>query len=180
MLSKYGNNPTLVTSAVFVTLLLAVYNFLWSTPNNNTTGPEMKPAGLFNVLTADLKLLQSLLGDGSLQSIDLVEAYLAQIHKHDDYLHAMVSIAPQYSLVTRAKLLDQERKNGQLRGPLHGIPIILKVNHICPDRFPCVNDEGQYCNPPQPWNDNICWKSCLARLPSQEECEDRGQGQSSS
>lgn len=169
-----------MTSLVLFTLSLAVYNFSWGTPNIRSMGPNMKPAGFFNVLTADLKLLQRRLGDGSLQSIDLVEAYLAQIHKHDDYLHAMVSIAPKHSLVIRATMLDRERKNGQLRIPLHGIPIILKVDLICPDAFPCTNDEGQYCNPPQPWNDNVSWQSCPARLPSQEECEDRGQGQSSS
>ena len=131
MPSKHGDNATLLSSAMLITLLLAVYNFPWGTSNNNMIGLDMKPAGLFNVLTADLKWFQCQLGDGSLQSIDLVEAYLAQTHKHDDYLHAMVSIAPQESLVTRAKILDQERKNGQLRSPLHGIPIILKVRILC-------------------------------------------------
>lgn len=178
MSSKYNYKATLVTSVVLITLSLAAYNFWSGTPNISAPGPDMKPAGLFNVLTADLKLLQRRLGDGSLRSIDLVEAYLAQIHKNDDYLHAMVSIAPRDSLVLRAKILDQERENGQLRSPLHGIPIILKVNLMCPDPFPYTDDQGQHCHPPQPWNDNFGWQSCLARLPSQEECEDRGQGQS--
>lgn len=147
---KYTSNATRLTCAVLFTLLLAVYNLWWATPDNNITGSDMKSAGLFDVPTADLKLLQRQLGDGSLQSIDLVEAYLAQIHKHDDYLHAMVSIAPQDGLIARAKILDQERKNGQVRGPLHGIPIILKVTLMCSDSFASADDKGQYCNPPQP------------------------------
>ena len=148
MPSKHYYKATLVASLVLINLSLAVYNFWWDTPNISAPAPDMKRPGLFNVLTADLKLLQRRLGDGSLHSVDLTEAYLAQIHKHDHYLHAMVSIAPRDSLVTRAKILDQERKNGQLRGPLHGIPIILKVNIMCPDPFPYTDDEGQYCNPP--------------------------------
>ena len=136
MPSNYGNNATLVTSTVFITLLLAAYSFWRGTPNNSATVPEMKPAGLFNALTADLKLLQHRLGDGSLQSTDLVEVYLAQIRKHDGYLHAMLSLAPQDNLVARARMLDQERQNGQLRSPLHGIPIILKVISMCPDPVP--------------------------------------------
>ena len=123
-----GSCATLLTCATLITLLQTVYSSRWSTSDNVVTRRDIKSASLFNVFTADLKWLQSQLGNGSLQSTDLVEAYLAQIHKHDDYLHAMVSIAPHDSLVTRAKVLDQERKNGQLRSPLHGIPIILKVN----------------------------------------------------
>ena len=87
----------------------------------------MKPSRFFDVFTADVKLLQNRLANGSLQSIDLVEAYLAQILKHDSYLHAMLYIAPEASLVQTAKLLDQERAAGMLRSPLHGIPIIIKV-----------------------------------------------------
>jgi Asp-tRNA(Asn)/Glu-tRNA(Gln) amidotransferase A subunit family amidase len=36
-------------------------------------------------------------------------------------------MAPESTLIERAKQLDRERLEGHSRGPLHGIPIVLKV-----------------------------------------------------
>ena len=83
--------------------------------------------GLFDVLTADVRVLQKLLGNGTLRSTDLVKAYRAQIDKYDGHLHAMLSMPSLVSLLAVAEALDGERSNGNLRGPLHGIPVILKV-----------------------------------------------------
>jgi amidase len=80
-----------------------------------------------NVLTADVKLLKDLLEKGTLKSVDLVDRYLDQIEKHDGYLHAMLSIPSRQNLRTIASALDEERNSGTLRGPLHGIPVIIKV-----------------------------------------------------
>jgi hypothetical protein len=87
----------------------------------------MRPSKLFDVLTADVKLLQALLSNGSTSSVDLVEAHVNQIRKHDGYLHAMLSMPPVQDLKATARALDEERQRGSTRGPLHGIPIILKV-----------------------------------------------------
>ena len=81
----------------------------------------------FNVLTADVKLLKNLLEKGTLKSTDLVNRYLDQIEKHDGYLHSMLSKPTRQSLQTIASSLDEERKAGSIRSPLHGIPIIIKV-----------------------------------------------------
>ena len=80
-----------------------------------------------DVLTADVKLLQHLLESGSIKSVDLVDSYLTQIHKHDDYLHAMLSMPFHDSLRKIAADLDEERLNRKIRSPLHGIPIVIKV-----------------------------------------------------
>ncbi|TVY19360.1 putative amidase [Lachnellula arida] len=82
----------------------------------------------FNVLTADVKLLKNLLEKGTLKSTDLVNRYLDQVEKHDGYLHAMLSKPTRQSLQTIASSLDEERKAGSIRSPLHGIPIIIKDN----------------------------------------------------
>lgn len=81
-----------------------------------------------DVLTADVKSLQSLLETRHATSRTLVELYLAQIRKHDGYLHAMIQIAPYDSLMKRADEMDQERSSGVIRGPLHGVPIIIKAS----------------------------------------------------
>ena len=82
----------------------------------------------FDVLTADARTLKELLAEGSLKSVDLVDRYLEQIEKHDGYLHAVMSIPPKDNLLATAATLDEERKSGKLRSPLHGLPIIIKVS----------------------------------------------------
>lgn len=74
--------------------------------------------------------LQGLLFSGLLTSTQLVEACLAQIEKHDRQgmnLRAMIAIAPKSKLLEMAQRLDTERENNNLRGPFHGLPIIVKV-----------------------------------------------------
>jgi amidase len=43
-------------------------------------------------------------------------------------LRAVIQIAPYDDVLAIAAGLDIERENGKLRGPLHGIPILLKDN----------------------------------------------------
>ncbi|KID82777.1 Amidase [Metarhizium guizhouense ARSEF 977] len=88
----------------------------------------MGSATSIDVLTADIKGLQSLLGQGHVTSRSLVESYLAQIDKQDGYLHAMIQITPTHLLSERAGQMDRERRAGSIRGPLHGIPIIIKAS----------------------------------------------------
>ena len=82
---------------------------------------------LLDPLTATLSDVRVLLDTGSLRSIDLIDAYLAQIAKHNDYLRAVASIAPMSQLRQCAEARDQERDQGRSRGPLHGIPVLIKV-----------------------------------------------------
>ena len=60
----------------------------------------------------------------------LVDRYLDQIEKHNQYgagLHAVISMASRREVLDQARRLDAERRKGELRGPMHGIPIIVKV-----------------------------------------------------
>ncbi|KAJ5568691.1 hypothetical protein N7450_011177 [Penicillium hetheringtonii] len=81
-----------------------------------------------NLLDIDAKQLQGLLESGRVTSLDLVRRYIAQIQRHDDKLHAMIQATPLGLLEERARSLDQERAAGNVRGPLHGIPITIKDN----------------------------------------------------
>lgn len=85
------------------------------------------------LLTLDSVALQERLTAGLLSSVDLVKQCLQQIENHDHRglkLNAMISIVPQQILMTRSKQLDQERAEGRVRGPLHGIPMLVKVSKI--------------------------------------------------
>jgi hypothetical protein len=93
---------------------------------------EQHGAGGLNLLTADVKSLQALLSNGTYTSVDLVEKYVAQINKYNPYLRAVLQVTPDELLKVAAQSLDDERKGGKTRGPLHGIPILIKVHRSEP------------------------------------------------
>jgi amidase len=70
--------------------------------------------------------LQAQLASGALTSVQLVRAYLDRIAAIDGRLHSVLETDPD--AVATAATLDAERKSGTLRGPLHGIPILVKDN----------------------------------------------------
>lgn len=80
-----------------------------------------------DVLNVDTNTLQALLEKGSIKSSHLVDLYLDQIQRHDDYLHGMLTMPSREALQKIAVALDEERAAGRARSKLHGIPIILKV-----------------------------------------------------
>lgn len=83
----------------------------------------------WDVLTTTAASLRDLLQSGQTTCVDIVEAHLAQIEKHNKSglcLRAIISTAPRDTVLARAAELDRERANGNIRSALHGIPIILK------------------------------------------------------
>lgn len=83
----------------------------------------------FDILTATATDLCRLLEAGQITSVDIVEAYLAQIERHNKTgleLRAIISTAPREVVLSRAAELDTERLSGKIRSALHGIPIIIK------------------------------------------------------
>ena len=75
--------------------------------------------------------LQDKLSSGSITSEQLVLAYLDQIEAHNHkglHLNAVISVAPREQLRSQVAALDKERRDGRMRGPLHGIPSLVKDN----------------------------------------------------
>ena len=56
----------------------------------------------------------------------LTAQYLERIATYEDRLNAIITVNPQ--ALEEADAMDRERAAGQVRGPLHGIPIALKDN----------------------------------------------------
>jgi amidase len=77
-------------------------------------------------LAASIPQLQALMSSGALSSRDLTSAYLARIDSLNPLLHAVIETNPQANSI--AVRLDNERRAGRVRGPLHGIPVIVKDN----------------------------------------------------
>ncbi len=73
--------------------------------------------------------LSAMLAAGTINSEELTRAYLDRIETLDrkgPQLNSVIAIIP--GAIEEARLLDAERKAGTLRGPLHGIPILIKDN----------------------------------------------------
>jgi amidase len=83
-----------------------------------------------DVLTLTATDIRRLLDDKQSNSVELTTAYLDQIEKHNHAglkLNAVISTAPRDRVLKYAQKLDDERAGGTLRGPLHGVPILVKV-----------------------------------------------------
>ncbi len=84
--------------------------------------------------------LQAKMAAGALTSRALTQSYLDRIAAVDDAgprLNAVIELNPD--ALKEADARDAERKAGKLRGPLHGIPVLLKDNI---DATPMVNSAG--------------------------------------
>jgi amidase len=55
-----------------------------------------------------------------------VDLYLARIERYDATLKAIIAVNPHAR--EDADRLDREREQGRVRGPLHGVPIVIKDN----------------------------------------------------
>ncbi|MGH2837886.1 MAG: amidase family protein [Thermoleophilaceae bacterium] len=85
--------------------------------------------GGVDLQTATIPQLQAAMAAGTLTSAELVDAYLARIAAYDTSGPLLNSIRElREEARAEAEALDQERAAGQIRGPLHGIPILLKDN----------------------------------------------------
>lgn len=78
------------------------------------------------LLEATLPQLQSWLAQGQLTSVELTQFYLERIARLNPQLHAVIEVNPV--ALELAQQLDDQRQAGQSRGPLHGLPILLKDN----------------------------------------------------
>ncbi len=97
--------------------------------------PGAAQAQSVEVFETSIPDLQEAMADGRVTAVQLVEAYLARISAYDKEgpaLNSMVHLNPNAR--AQAAALDQERAIRGARGPLHGIPIILKDNYDTADQ----------------------------------------------
>jgi amidase len=93
------------------------------------------PGGDRDIAGASISQLQSRMASGRLSSAELVDIYLRRIAAIDKGLdlRAIVELNPEARRI--ASQLDQERRRKGPRGPLHGIPVLLKDNIDTADRM---------------------------------------------
>jgi amidase len=96
-----------------------------------TQTPPAQAAQRFSVVEKSIPELQAAMQAGTVTSKDLVTQYLARIKAYDHdgpKLNAMIALNPR--ALEEAAALDAERRAGRVRGPLHGIPIVVKDNYV--------------------------------------------------
>ena len=90
--------------------------------------PPFRPRP-FALEEATLTQLQREQGTGAHTSLSLTRAYLRRIEELDrqgPHLRSVIELNPDAESIARR--LDSERKAGHVRGPLHGIPVLVKDN----------------------------------------------------
>ena len=80
----------------------------------------------FSVVETGIPELQAAMETGELTSRQLVSQYLTRIGLYENRLNAAIAI--NLDALDEAAELDAERARGEVRGPLHGIPVALKDN----------------------------------------------------
>src|SRR6476661_4159622 len=87
----------------------------------------------FDFLEKSIPELQAAMASGQVSSKDLVMGYLRRIASLNPLLNSVIETNP--NAVSIAQHLDNERRRGFVRGPLHGIPVLVKDNIATDDNM---------------------------------------------
>jgi len=104
----------------------------FATPPNTSSVKQIggrKVGDDFELQEATIDWLQQKMQSVQYTSVDITNKYLkriAEIDKGGPKLNALIELNPDALAIAAG--LDKERKIGKLRGPLHGIPILIKDN----------------------------------------------------
>ena len=98
--------------------------------------PFAESAPATGIEEATIAQLQAAMAAGRLSARSLVRMYLARVERLDENgpeLNSILEVNPDARAIARQ--LDDERRRDHVRGPLHGIPILLKDNIDTHDRM---------------------------------------------
>lgn len=101
-----------------------------------TLAGAQAPAQRFPLEEAGIEQIQKWLGSGRYTSSALVRLYLDRIHTLDKMgprVNAVIELNPDALSIAAER--DRERRAGKLRGPLHGVPMLIKDNIDTGDRM---------------------------------------------
>ena len=127
------------TSAVLISVAMALCTMVVTpqkevyaeTVSSETTATQQLE-DLFttiDLMDATIADLQAEMTAGHVTSEQLTQMYIDRIRAYDEKLklNSIISINP--AALKDAATLDAERRKGKVRGPLHGIPIVVQANY---------------------------------------------------
>ena len=123
------------SAGVLTALLVASLSPLVAQQRTTAARPQPAPViEFFEVHEQSILELQAAMAAGRVTSRGLVESYLARIQAYDQAgprLNSIVLISPRAR--EDADAMDRERADKKVRGPLHGIPVLIKDNYDTAD-----------------------------------------------
>ena len=102
-----------------------------------TAVPAVAGAATVPIEERSIDDLAAMMASGRATSVDLVRAFqkrIAAMDRKGPTLRAVIALNPD--ALAQARALDVERRAGHVRGPLHGVPILVKDNVETADRMP--------------------------------------------
>ena len=122
----------------YLLTLVMVFSFTTFIPVGQVTAAQTEATAskeledLFttiDLMDATIQDLQEEMTEGHVTSAQLTQMYIDRIKAYDEKLklNSIISINP--AALSDAEALDEERESGSVRGPLHGIPIVVKANY---------------------------------------------------
>lgn len=127
MSNKYFLNKTIIL----------IFLFLYSSCQPTSRETQIKESYNFRFLEQDISQIQQGYKNGSYTIKEVVQAFLARIEeidKNGPTLNSIICVNPE--AIQIAEELDLEMSQGKIRGPLHGIPVVLKDNIDSHDKMP--------------------------------------------
>ncbi|KAJ5799445.1 amidase family protein [Penicillium psychrosexuale] len=112
----------------FLWVVVVALAIRWLSRDNHS--PLYIPTSL-DLLTLTTHDIADLLGNNTINSLQITKEYLRRIELDDRSglgLHTILELTPVKSIISIANERDLERRKGLIRSPLHGVPLIVKVN----------------------------------------------------
>jgi amidase len=119
-----------MSTGAFVSIALAVAAIAVPVAHGQAQRAAPPAPAAYDVMEKSIEELQRAMSAHEVTSRQLVDLYLARIEAYDKQgpaLNAIVAVNPQARATADA--LDAERASRGSRGPLHGIPIVVKDNY---------------------------------------------------
>ena len=95
--------------------------------------------------------LQTKMQSGQMTAQDITLKYLQKIKEVDGKINSVIEINPDALKIVEE--LDKERKNGKVRSPMHGIPVLLKDNIDTADKMKTTAGSLALLDAPTPKQD---------------------------
>ncbi|KAI9717968.1 MAG: hypothetical protein M1828_007060 [Chrysothrix sp. TS-e1954] len=91
------------------------------------------PCGNFTLEEASIDDMQHAMSAGRLNATQLLECYTDRVYQTQEYINSVLQLNPDAPHIAATR--DRERQDGHVRGPLHGIPFMVKDNIASRDKM---------------------------------------------